>query len=221
MNRNQEIEEKLQEVQNLVKVTSSDQLMKQSFKRFFSYDNLKRNWRPYLFFSIISLVATILFFYQKEKMEHISALVSYANDILLGLLGIVFAGYALFQASLSDRLIKSMFVRSKNEMADSNKVSLKYTKLNESFFELMLLYVIAITLNIVIFLVLNNGDIFISWLYVHIHLLLYLFLFLYILFFISVLWELKFFIFNLYSLINASVANEILHSIKEEIDEKD
>ena len=88
MNREQEIEEKLKEVENLIKVTSSDELMKRSFEDFFSYDNLKRNWKAYILFSIISLVVTILFFYQKEKMEHILALVSYTNDIFLGLLGI-------------------------------------------------------------------------------------------------------------------------------------
>ena len=223
MNREQEIEEKLKEVENLIKVTSSDELMKRSFEDFFSYDNLKRNWKAYILFSIISLVVTILFFYQKEKMEHILALVSYTNDIFLGLLGIVFAGYALVQASLSDRLIKSMFVKSKDKTTDSNGVSLKYTKLNESFFKLMLLYVMAIALNAVTFLVLNNGGIFITWLYVNSYgrVTLYILLCLYIFFFISVLWELKFFIFNLYSLINASVANEILFSIDKEIDEKD
>ncbi|XKQ13334.1 hypothetical protein ACHLPM_05780 [Enterococcus faecalis] len=41
MNREQEIEEKLKEVENLIKVTSSDELMKRSFEDFFSYDNLK------------------------------------------------------------------------------------------------------------------------------------------------------------------------------------
>ena len=132
MNREQEIEEKLKEVENLIKVTSSDELMKRSFEDF-SYDNLKRNWKAHILFSIISLVVTILFFIKRKDGAHIGTGILYKR-YFSWITRYCFCWICSFQASLSDRLIKSMFVKSKDKTTDSNGVSLKYTKLNESFF---------------------------------------------------------------------------------------
>ncbi|ELS0447647.1 hypothetical protein ACFJYC_03825 [Enterococcus faecalis] len=210
-----EINKTIEEIEKLGEITSSNELMKRSLKKFCSINNLKNNKKLYCILAIISFVMTILLCFQNDKMNHVITIVSYMNDLFLGLLGIVFAGYALFQASLSDRLLKLMVIKSKKK--HSGDTSFKYTELNESFFSLMCVYIAVIFLNVLNFMVLNNGERLITWLYIHCQLILYVYFFFYSLCILSALLELKFFVFNLYSLINTSVANEILYSVKTEL----
>lgn len=215
----EEIEGKIKYIEDLKKIQSSNMLMKKSLKGFFSPKNFWSNRYIYIFFLTISIVLAAIFKFQDNKLEMLINIVTYINDIIMVLLGVVFAGYTLFQTSLGSKLLKTMiFTPAKVESKNQKNISSRYVVLNENFFELMGLYILGFVINLVVFLFLNTGNTIISKLYYNYTFFTQFLFFVYIFFYLSIFWEIKFFIFNIYSLINTSVAFEGIEMIQEEIE---
>ncbi|MFS1032940.1 hypothetical protein ACFC9G_13405 [Enterococcus casseliflavus] len=210
----EELEKKLDYIEDLNKIKSSNLLFGTSIKKFVSLKNFSNSPCIYIIFIVISITLAIFVKFQVNKLDLIINIVTYINDIILVLLGIVFAGYTLFQTSLSSKLLKKMIFNPTNSGERSTS---RYVVLNESFFQLMALYIIGFLVNFVIFLILSTGSSFISILYDNFTCFFHVVFFVYIFFFFSVFWEIKFFIFNIYSLINTSIAQEGIDLISKEM----
>lgn len=218
----EEVNKKINYIEDLNKIKSSNMLIEKSLKKFFSLNNFRNNYITYIVFIIISIALVALFRFQDNKLDMLINIVTYINDVIMVLLGVVFAGYTLFQTSLGSKLLKTMiFTPAKTKSKSQKNISSRYVVLNESFFELMALYIFGFVINFVVFLFLNTGNTVISKLYNNYSLCMQAIFFVYISFYLSIFWEIKFFIFNIYSLINTSVAFEGIKMFEEEIEKNE
>ena len=135
----------------------------------------------------------------------------------MALLGITFTGFALFQAILSNKLIQTLLCQKTNDSKSSNL----FVKVNNSFYYLIVLYVIGIFINIVLLLFLKIVDS--SWVLFPDNLLLNelicgILLFAYFYFNFFVLLELKYFLFNLFRLFNTSIVSKVYEILENEVE---
>ncbi|EGP4897262.1 hypothetical protein FGV16_002004, partial [Enterococcus faecium] len=155
----EEVNKKINYIEDLNKIESSNMLIEKSLKEFFSLNNFRNNYITYIVFIIISIALVALFRFQDNKLDMLINIVTYINDVIMVLLGVVFAGYTLFQTSLGSKLLKTMiFTPAKTKSKSQKNISSRYVVLNESFFELMALYIFGFVINFVVFLFLNTGN---------------------------------------------------------------
>lgn len=137
-------------LESMFKLKSSENLLLRSFKIFLpKKDNLLK---CICFFMVSALCAFIIGF-SLSTVTAMKSVIETFITVYIGLLGVTFTGYAFFQALITGKLIE-ILVDTPNEKKKENK----FSEMNESFVELMLLYISFLTLNIVLKILLSTVD---------------------------------------------------------------
>lgn len=123
----------------LVNKTSED-LLKMAVK---SLKITRQNWKGYLTIVVVCMAPSLLMGNDINTVLLVSSVVTDLLGAFLALFGIVFTGYAFFQALINKKLLMSLL---KDEVSkDTHSIS-KFQEINESFVSLMILYMIAIVI---------------------------------------------------------------------------
>ncbi len=137
-------------------------------------------------------------------------------DVMLGLFGIVFTGYAFFQALINKELLIRMLVNLSEEDEEGTKSKLQET--NESFVECMILNLLSIIISMLLKIIVNSisddfllfEDIIIDNIIASVLISFYFYLIL------TIIWEIKSFIFNVFQLFNSHAGARVLELFEEE-----
>lgn len=140
-------------------------------------------------------------------------------DIILALFGIIFTGYAFFQALINDELLIRLMSDTSNDKKGEEKSKMQET--NEEFIHCMMLNVLIILLSFLLKIVVNSIPedflIFKELFYNNICATILISIYIYAV--ISVVWEVKSFIFNLFQLFNAYAGTRVLEIFDKDNDD--
>lgn len=138
-----------------------------------------------------------------------------ALDLLVALFGIVFTGYAFFQALINRTLLVRLFVATKTK---KGRTISELQNTNENFIELMMVIILSLLVSFFLkillgsfeyeFAVFSNNAIneFVAVIGITI----------YLYFIFIVIWEIKSFVFNIFQLFNAHAATKLLDILEDE-----
>lgn len=161
-----------------------------------------------LFFIMLSLIISIILALSKDTIVRFSEIVTFLNEIQLALLGITFTGFAFFQAILSDVLLERMFMRNIMAKKDGNL----FTSINNSFYFLMVLYVLCIFINVLAILFLKSVDN--NWVLTEndgVNMFLSgCIMTVYLFFQLLVIYQIKYFMYNLLKTFNGSIVDKLM-----------
>lgn len=134
------------------------------------------------------------------------------NGVIVAIFGIVFTGYALFQALINNELLIRMINENSGKKIDKNKLQ----ETNETFTELMLLCVISIMINIFLGLSISSipSDFMVFDEKKYNDILAVLLLQIYLVFHANIFLELKSFIFNTFQLFNLHAGTKIIEIVE-------
>lgn len=198
-------------VEGLLKPLSSDRIMLDAFKMFFPKWKSKKTY--IMIFAL--MIPSYLMATSEQTVFVFKDAVQLINDITLALFGIVFTGYALFQALLG----KEMLVRMINStiQADTEQKS-KLQETNELFAKVMMMEFICILSCTFLLLILScvpeDYNLFCDKTLNEVMAGCGIGLFLYMSF-IS-FFEIKSFIFNIFQLFNFHAATRVMEILKED-----
>lgn len=173
----------------------------------------KKNIVQYLFATIISAVTSYFIIYKSNTVESMRFAVDIINNTALAFVAIIFGTYAIFQALMTDSVVKALLKSEVNLLNISNK----------SFLNLVLLYVWEIILNVVILIALNIMPVEFC-LFSNIHLssiVATLLCFVYFAYSFLIFYEIKNFTVNLYRMFSVYNVYHSLDVIKEQEDEEE
>ena len=170
----------------------------------------KKNWKQQLCLYIISLIVALVVGVSKSTVSVIVDSAQLILDIILALFGIVFTGYALFQALINNELLIRLLCDTSKDAKNEEKSKLQET--NETFVKCMLLNVVAIIvsllLRITISCVPDDFLVFKELMYNNITAAFLISIYFY--FVITIVWEVKSFVFNIFQLFNAYAGTRVL-----------
>lgn len=174
-------------------------------------------------FLIMCIAISSMISFRDDTVTVLYGIVSDINAVVLTIFGIVFTGYTLFQALISNELLMRM-IEETEECSENEKCNdkTKFQESNDYFMNVMMVDIIAIVSNIVLMIILKAIPeyycLFNENLYNEI--LCIVLLFSYFAFQFRVLIEVKSFIFNIYQLFNIAACEKILKILKDEKHEK-
>lgn len=161
------------------------------------------------------MIIAILIADNLTTISIVKDIVGYIGQIQVGLIGVVFTGYALFQALIGDKLMMYLLTSEKEQKS-------KLEESNESFIYLIVIQIIALLLDFLTYTVMTAiPD---NWYLTHfnvpnvcmaavlIEVLIYLN--------VEAIWEMKSFIFNVYQLFNAHAMSRVVDIIERQKEEK-
>ena len=188
---------------------TSTQLIRNALKVYIP----NKKYRKRIFIeNIVCFIPTILMGVSLNTQEIFLGGIESINSTIVSIFGIVFTGYALFQAFINNELL----IRMINDEGQGNKNKLQET--NENFAELMMLCVISIMCNILLKLTINslpkNFTLFDRKLYNDI--IAMALMQAYFVFNANIILELKSFIFNIFQLFNLHAGTKVIQIINEE-----
>lgn len=164
-----------------------------------------------IIFIILEVSVSIVIANSLETIGIIKNITEYIGQIQVGMIGIVFTGYALFQALISDKLL--LYLLSEEEERKS-----KLEESNESFIYLIIVQIITVLLDLFIYIFMcaipddwhltSVNCINVIMALIGIVIILYLN--------VEAIWELKSFIFNVYQLFNAHAMARVIDIIEKE-----
>lgn len=199
----------IKRIEQMSSSKSSTDLFKRSFEAFrWKRDRVKRN-------IVLVLICIIPSYSMGVSEETKNLFCDSLGDILgvfLAILGIVFTGYALFQAIINDELlIKLLEIKSRES---DNQSKLQET--NESFAMLMMQNLMIIILSLVLKMTIRgvNDEFLVLESIVFSNILAIILMVIFYFVVAVVLCELKSFIFNIYQLFNLSSVTRILELIQ-------
>lgn len=198
----------VQNANKLIENKSSKRMIYESLKLLvFNKKSILRK----ILFIFFEMVISIIIAKNLETVRLVKEIVSYIGQIQLGLIGIVFTGYALFQALIGDKLMLYLLSSEKDEKS-------KLEESNESFIYLIIIQIIALLLDLLMYIIMlvvpdnwyftNNDELNVCVAAVFIAFMLYLN--------VEAIWELKSFIFNVYQLFNAHAVSRVVDIIERE-----
>lgn len=194
-------------LQKLLKGQTSGKLILEALNIF---EISKKNWKQQLCLYIISLVVALVVGVSKSTVSVVVDSTQLILDIILALFGIVFTGYALFQALINNELLIRLLCDTSKDAKNEEKSKLQET--NETFVKCMLLNVVAIIvsllLRITISCVPDDFLVFKELLYNNITAAFLISIYYY--FVITIIWEVKSFVFNIFQLFNAYAGTRVL-----------
>lgn len=168
-----------------------------------------------IIFIFLETIIAILIANSLETISIVKDVVGYIGQIQVGLIGVVFTGYALFQALIGDKLM--MYLLTSEEDGKS-----KLEESNESFIYLIIIQIIALLIDFLVYIVMSAIPH--NWYLTNINIvnecisvilieaLLYLN--------VEAIWEMKSFIFNVYQLFNAHAMSRVVEIIERKNEEK-
>lgn len=161
---------------------------------------------------IICFVPTFLMGTSLDTQKIFLDGIDIVNNTIVSIFGVVFTGYALFQAFINNELL----IRMVNEGGKDSKS--KFQKTNETFAELMILCVISIVINVFLKLTINSMPekfmVFSTKFYNDIMAIILLEF--YFVFNANIFMELKSFIFNIFQLFNLHAGTKIIQILEED-----
>ena len=137
-------------------------------------------------------------------------------NVSLTLFGIIFTGYAIFQALLSNKLTLSLFEDTSTSRDNMTKSKLQET--NENFVCLMMLFIFGIILNIILNIIIpvipSNFCLFNNMTVNCVIAIILIDIFLYIMG--VMIWRMVSFIGNIFHLFNAYAVSKLIEALNEE-----
>lgn len=198
---------KIEVLLKLLKNQSSTRLIVNSLKIF---KPTKRTLKRQLILYVISVFVSIFVGASYDTKSIMVDTVQTILDIILALFGIIFTGYAFFQALINDELLIRLMKNTSKDGDDEEKSKLQET--NEEFIHCMMLNILIILLSFLLKIVVNSIPddfvIFDKLIYNNICATVLISIYIYIV--ISVVWEVKSFIFNLFQLFNVYAGTRVL-----------
>lgn len=193
-------------VMQLLKKKSSSELLRESLQIFrFSKKTIKKQ-------SIIMIISVIVALFVGTSIDTQSVMINTIQtiiDIILALFGIVFTGYAFFQALINNELLIRLI---SDTSKDGKEEKSKLQETNETFIECMLLDIVAILLSLLLKIIIDSlpNDYLLFDVMVYNNVLATVLITMYFYFILSIMWEIKSFVFNLFQLFNAYAGTRIL-----------
>lgn len=175
----------------------------------------KVGFARFFIIAFITLIPSILMAWTIETLPLFLESVEIFNTVTIGLFGIVFMGYAFFQALINDDLL----IRLLNTKKYENDKESKLQESNEYFAKVMMLEIVAITINILIIITFGNlrDDFYLSFLKNSANNTIAFFLiWVYLNFSLHIVWEMKSFVFNLFELFNSHAASKAFEIMNKE-----
>ena len=198
---------KIEVLLKLLKNQSSTRLIVNFLKIF---KPTKRTLKRQLILYVISVFDSIFVGASYDTKSIMVDTVQTILDIILALFGIIFTGYAFFQALINDELLIRLMKNTSKDGDDEEKSKLQET--NEEFIHCMMLNILIILLSFLLKIVVNSIPddfvIFDKLIYNNICATVLISIYIYIV--ISVVWEVKSFIFNLFQLFNVYAGTRVL-----------
>ena len=197
-------------VQKLSVYIDSDKMLKKAFGLIkIKKENAKRK---IAFLMIMSIIAFMMAISEKTAVQTEETL-EMLNTVMLSLFGIVFTGYALFQAMIGDELLILLV---ELDPADKEETSSKLEETNVYFIKVMMLQFFIILTNLLLRIslkllppdwnlfgsqIINEGICFIGVLAIlDVN--------------VEIIWEIKCFIFNVFQLYNLHAVSRILNMLR-------
>lgn len=200
-------------VNNILKSSNSEKLF---LKALSVFKINKENWVEKTAIFILCTIISIILAISSSTVSLVENSVSILLTVFLTLFGIVFMGYTIFQALLSNRLIIHLFENTLKIENQTEKSKLQET--NENFVYLMMLFILGIIINTILCIVIpvlpENFCLFDSMVLctiiasVLIDILFY--------FMGVIIWRMVSFIGNIFHLFNAYSVAKLIEALKED-----
>lgn len=204
-------------VEKMFQPTSSNKLLISAIKLLIPEKKQKIRC---IFTIIFSVVPSVLIALSNDTIIILLTCVQSINDVILALFGIIFTGYALFQALIGKEMLIRMLENTVIKK-DGSKIS-KLQESNELFASTMMLNLICIIVNVMLILILSSVSpeaILFDKLWIN-NLTAGLGIFLYFYIIFSVLIEMKSFIFNIVELFSFHAGTKMMEIIQEDNEKK-
>ena len=197
-------------VEKLFKSVSSESILLGSFKVF---KPTKTNF--IIFF--ICLIPSVTMGLSKNTINITLDAVGDLLNVILALFGIIFTGYAFFQALIDKQLLIIMINTESVKKENSETIS-KLQETNKNFVELMMLYIISIIGSLLIKLILNSmpADFLLFSQLLTNNIVAILMIQVYLVFNAIILWRMISFVFNVFQLFNLYAGAKALAIIRNE-----
>ena len=201
-------------IEKLLKPTTSNNFVKSALVLLIPVFK-KGSMVKYIVSIIISIILTYPVATNKETISIMKTNAMLINEVTLAILGVVFTGYALFQAFIGKEMLLKML---KNTVVDKKEEKSLLQETNEMFANILMLCFVSITIGTLILFVLNsvpeNYCLFkqkkVNDGLAGIGIFLYLYMF------VIILQELKSFIGNIIQLFNLHAGTRVLEIMGEE-----
>lgn len=200
-------------VEKMFRTSSSNKLLARSMKQLIP----KKNERfKYVLALVVSILLAYMIAISEDTIPIFRDCVQILTDVAIALFGIVFTGYALFQALIGKemliRMLQSTVIKDKEEKS-------KLQETNEIFAEIMMLEFVCIIIGVILLLLLNclpekyivfrNMILNNSFAGIGIYIYLYLS-------FITLV-EMKSFIFNIVELFNFHAGTRVMEMLQADV----
>lgn len=201
-------------IEELLKQKTSESLLIESFG---IYKLKKSNLFKCLVFGFFCAVLAYVIGISNDTINIFASIVDIVLSIVLALLGIAFTGYTFFQALINGKLIELLISGRNQETNKSN-----FTEINESFIELMMLYIFITVISFFLKVYCTSIDSGL-WLTPNLtinNILAMLGIFVYLYLSVMAIWHIKSFVYNIFQLFNMRAVREYLDLKKEENERK-
>lgn len=198
-------------IKEILEQKTSERLLLESFR---IYKLKRKNFLKCLVFGFFCAMLAYAIGFSNNSINIFSNVIDTILSIVLALLGIAFTGYTFFQALINGKLIE-LLISGKNEETNKNN----FTEINESFVELMMLYIFIVVTSFFLKVFcdgIDNG----LWLTKNINInntLAMCGVFFYLYISVIAIWHIKSFVYNIFQLFNMRAVREYLDLKKEEM----
>lgn len=201
-------------IEELLEQKASESLLIESFG---IYKLKKSNLLKCLVFGILCAILSYAIGVSNDTINIFTSIVDTTLSIVLALLGIAFTGYTFFQALINGKLIE-LLISGRNQKINKNN----FTEINESFVELMMLYIsiTIISFFLKIFCASVDGGLWLTKNLTINNMLAMLGSFVYLYISVMAIWHIKSFVYNIFQLFNMRAVREYL-DLKKKENEKD
>ncbi len=220
----QKIEIDIEIIEELLKNQTSKEMLFQSFN-FILPNKTNKNYLSFCIIILLSMIPSVLIGFSSDTISLIKSSAEKINEAMIALFGIVFTGYAFFQALINKELLLRMLSSDEGDK-DSRKKQVKKSRLqisNEYFVKVMMLQgfsiIISLFLGISLDAIPNNWSLFDNL--IMNNSIAFLAIWLYLSFNFLIVWEIKSFVFNVFQLFNAHAGAKVLTMLNGKQNEED
>lgn len=205
----------MEALEEMLADTKSEVLLKRSFRMF---KVNRKNMRSRI---VMGLLSAVLAFWisMADTVMILGDVTAIILDTALAIFGIVFTGYALFQALLTGQLV-SVLMEDVNQDAEKIQTNTLH-KANWNFVQLMMQFLVAIFVTLILKIILScmptDFGVFRQWQPNVILSAVLIFIYFYHL--AVILWRMVSFIFNIYQLFNSYAVSKYLSFVKRKEEE--
>lgn len=200
-------------VENILNSSSSERIL---IKTLSVYKIRKTNFVENGLILVLCTIIALILGINPNIIVLVENSISIFLNVSLTLFGIIFTGYAIFQALLSNKLTLSLFEDTSTSRDNMTKSKLQET--NENFVCLMMLFIFGIILNIILNIIIpvipSNFCLFNNMTVNCVIAIILIDIFLYIMG--VMIWRMVSFIGNIFHLFNAYAVSKLIEALNEE-----